>query len=54
MPRQVSARIRSTSRAEIGADGTIEIEIDNDPAEGDAYRPTHTVLKGRREMIRQP
>jgi hypothetical protein len=54
MPRQVSARIRSTSRAEIGADGTIEIEIDNDPAEGDAYRPTHTLLKGRREMIRQP
>jgi len=52
MPRQVSARIRSSSVAEIGPDGSIEIEIDNDPAEGDAYRPTHTVLKGRREVAR--
>lgn len=54
MPREVSARIRSTSVATIGADGRITIEIDNEPAEGARYRPTHTVLEGRREQIRQP
>lgn len=54
MPRQVSARIRSSSVAEVAADGTITIEIDNEPAKGDAYSPTHTKLKGKREQPRQP
>lgn len=54
MPREISARIHSTSLATIAADGRIAIEIDNDPAEGESYRPTHTVLEGRRELIRQP
>jgi hypothetical protein len=49
MPRVVSARIRSSSVARLAGDGSIEIEIDNEPAAGERYRPTHTVLKGRRE-----
>ena len=52
MPRQISARIRSSSLAEIAEDGSIRIEIDNEPAEGEAYRPTRTVLKGERETPR--
>ena len=52
MPRRVSARIRSSSVAEIAPDGSISVEIDNEPASGDAYRPTHTLLKGRREVVR--
>jgi hypothetical protein len=48
MPRQVSARIRSTSVATVAADGSIRVEIDNEPAEGDTYSPTRTVLKGTR------
>jgi hypothetical protein len=47
-PRRLSARIRSRSVAEIAPDGSISIEIENEPARGDAYQPTHTVLKGER------
>jgi hypothetical protein len=48
MPRQVSARIRSSSVATLAADGSIKIEIDNEAAEGATYSPTRTVLKGTR------
>lgn len=48
MPRQVSARIRSTSVATVAPDGSIRVEIDNEPAEGETYSPTRTVLKGTR------
>lgn len=47
-PSRLSARIRSRSVAEIAPDGSISIEIENEPASGDAYQPTHTVLKGER------
>jgi hypothetical protein len=47
-PRRLSARIRSRSVAEIAPDGSISIEIENEPAPGDAYQPTQTVLKGER------
>ena len=52
MPRQVSARIRSSSVAELAADGRISIEIDNEPAQGEAYRPTRTTLHGKLEAPR--
>lgn len=47
IPRQVSQRIRSSAVAEINADGTISMEIHNEPAEGEAeYTPTRTLLVG--------
>lgn len=48
MPRQVSMRVRSTSLATIGADGTLSISIESEPVSGEGYRPTHTVLRGTR------
>jgi hypothetical protein len=48
MPRTISARIRSTSVATVEPDGSITVEIDNEPAEGDAYAPTRTRLQGSR------
>jgi hypothetical protein len=48
VPRVVGARIASTSAAVIAADGSIVIEIENHPAEGDKYRPTRTRLTGTR------
>lgn len=47
VPRQVSQRIRSSSVAEIREGGTIAVEIENEPAEGEAeYSPTKTLLVG--------
>jgi hypothetical protein len=48
VPRVVGARIASTSTAEIGPDGSIVIELENRPAEGDSYEPTRTRLTGTR------
>ena len=48
VPRVVGARIASTSAAEIAPDGSIVIEIENRPAEGDTYQPTRTRLTGAR------
>lgn len=48
IPRIVGARIVSTSLAEIAPDGSIEIELQNRPAEGEDYRPTRTRLTGVR------
>jgi hypothetical protein len=48
MPRTISARIRSSSVATVESDGSITVEIDNEPAPGDAYAPTHTKLRGTR------
>jgi hypothetical protein len=48
IPRMVSTRLRSTSVATITADGTISIEIENQPASGEDYTPTRTTLRGRR------
>ncbi len=49
VPRMVSARIRTTSVATLLPDGTIEVEIENQPAPGETqYKPTHTKLRGSR------
>jgi hypothetical protein len=49
VPRIVGARIVSTSVTEIHPDGSVVIELENQPEEGEEdYRPTHTRLTGRR------
>ena len=48
MPRQVTTRIVSTSVAEIAADGSLTIEIENSPGEDEQYSPTRTSLRGSR------
>lgn len=47
-PRAVTTRIESTSKASLGPGGKLVIEIDNVPAAGERYRPTHTRLSGTR------
>jgi hypothetical protein len=49
VPRIVGARIVSTAVTTIAPDGTVVIELENQPAEGEHdYLPTHTRLTGRR------
>jgi hypothetical protein len=49
VPRIVGARVTSTSTTTIAPDGTVVIELDNRPAEGEHdYLPTRTRLTGRR------
>lgn len=49
VPRIVGARIESTAVTEIAADGSVVIELENRPAEGETdYMPTRTRLTGRR------
>jgi hypothetical protein len=49
MPRGITTRIRNRSVATIAPDGSVEIEIESDPAPGETdYAPTRTTLRGRR------
>ena len=48
VPRMVSTRLVSTSTATVAADGSVQIQIENQPAEGEAYNPTRTTLSGFR------
>jgi hypothetical protein len=48
VPRDVSTRIVSTSEAQLFEDGTVRIEIENEPAAGADYSPTRTILVGYR------
>jgi hypothetical protein len=48
VPRTVTKRLVSTSVGTIAADGSMTIEIENQPAEGEEYVPTRTTLQGRR------
>jgi hypothetical protein len=48
IPRMVSTRIASTTTATITPDGTVSIEIENEPAPGADYSPTRTTLRGAR------
>jgi hypothetical protein len=48
IPRIVGPRLVSKTSGKLGKDGTLTIEIDNEPAEGEVYDPTHTTLRGTR------
>jgi hypothetical protein len=48
VPRMVSARIASNTTATVAVDGTVSIEIENEPAQGSEYAPTRTTLHGSR------
>ncbi len=48
IPRSVSTRIRSSSRAEVAPDGAVTIQIENEAAPGQEYARTRTTLRGRR------
>ena len=47
-PRAATMRVRSSSHATVEPDGRIVIEIENEGAEGERYRPTRTRLTGVR------
>ena len=49
IPREVSLPLLSRSKAEFFPDGSVRIEIENEPAEGVDYSPTVTHLVGYRE-----
>ena len=48
VPRTVGPRLVSTWEARFRRDGTLVVDIRNEPAEGVAYSPTTTVLYGTR------
>lgn len=48
VPRMVSTRIFSTTKATVAADGTVAIQIENQPERGEQYSPTRTNLRGTR------
>jgi hypothetical protein len=48
IPRMVSTRIVSTSVTQIAPDGSVEIELSNEPEGDEDYSPTRTVLTGKR------
>jgi len=49
IPREVGPRILSKSRAEFFPDGSVRVEIENQPVEGEDYAPTRTSLVGFRQ-----
>lgn len=51
IPRRVGTRIVSRTFAEIAEDGTLRIELENEPAEGAEYISTRTVLTGTRMQM---
>jgi len=48
IPRMVSTRIVSTSVTKIAPDGSVHIELSNEPEADEDYSPTRTVLTGKR------
>jgi hypothetical protein len=48
IPRMVSTRIISDTLTTIASDGSVSIEIENQPAPGEDYSPTRTTLRGAR------
>ena len=48
IPRTTTTRIVSSSTTKIAANGEVVIEIQSQPAEGETYAPTRTLLRGRR------
>jgi hypothetical protein len=48
VPRMTSTRIVSKSTATVAANGSVQIQIESYPAEGESYTPTRTTLSGFR------
>lgn len=48
IPRRTTTRIVSKSTTTIAPDGSVEIQIENEPSEGENYSPTRTTLRGVR------
>jgi hypothetical protein len=48
LPRMATTRMLNRSDASIAADGSVTIEIESEPAPGEDYTPTRTLLRGRR------
>jgi len=48
VPREVGQRIRSRAHAEFFPDGSVHIELENEPGPDETYRPTRTELVGHR------
>jgi len=48
VPRSVGTRIVSKSTARLAGDGSLEIEIESEPAPGERYESSRTVLRGHR------
>ena len=48
IPRFVGPRLVSTTSGRLGEDGLLTVEIESDPAEGEAYTPTRTTVSGVR------
>lgn len=48
VPRQVGPRIVSKWKAQLEADGTLVVELANEPEKGETYRSTRTTLRGKR------
>lgn len=53
IPRQVGPRLVSTWTAHLEADGTLLVELTNHGAQGEAYSPTKTTLRGKRVQMPQ-
>jgi hypothetical protein len=48
IPRQTSTRIVSNSVTSIANDGSVTIDIENQPAAGESYAPSRTSMRGMR------
>jgi len=48
IPRQVGPRLVSSWKAHLEPDGTLVVELKNEAAKGETYRPTTTTLRGKR------
>jgi len=46
IPPAFGVRIVSSSKGTVSDDGSLQVEIENQPAEGESYRPTRTKLRG--------
>lgn len=51
VPRQVGPRIVSKWKAHLEKDGTLVVELTNQPEKGEVYSPTKTTLRGKRVQM---
>jgi hypothetical protein len=48
VPRTTTRRIVSASVTTVAEDGSVQVEIESNPAQGEVYSPTRTTLRGTR------